>query len=219
VAASPAFDKFADAKLRHAFEKGQIKQSGERLQAAVLHAHLHGVDRLSTHVEPEKLLRLLNEFHQAAVKAVEAHHGVVDHMHGGSIVAFWGVPKAQARDVQLAIEASEEIREAADAFVQAIGSIGGETPCRLGMGMHHGALAVGQMGSSGRMEYSAVGEAVEIASRIHQFADQFGTDFVMTGAAAARAGKAIALEQLTAGDESTPDLYELAQAESDQSAA
>ena len=83
------------------------------------------------------------------------------------------------------------------------------------MGLHYGSLAVGEVGVAGRTEYSAVGEGLEVAGRIHHFADQFGTDFVITGAAAARAGKAFTTEQLTAGDEDTPDLYELAPSDAD----
>lgn len=193
------------------------KLAGERIQAAVLHAHLHGLDRLSAEADPEKLLELLNTFHQKAVQAVESRQGVVDPTRGGSVVAFWGVSEAQENDVARAIETASEISEAAYELGESLKQAG-LAPCRLGMGLHYGQLAVGQMGASGRLEYAAVGEALEIAARIQQFTDQFGTDFLMTGAAAKRAGEAFATEQVTSGDEETPELYELAEEEADAEA-
>lgn len=207
--------KIQNPEIRQAFEKGQVKLSGERIEAAVLHAHLHGVDRLSSEADPERLLALLNEFHQKAVHAIESRRGVVDHIHGGSIVAFWGVPRPKKEDVAQAIEAASEVSEAADMLNQTLKKEGLKI-CRLGMGLHYGALAVGQVGSAGRLEYSAIGEALEVAGRIQQFTEQFGTDFILTAAAAKRAGPSFATEQLTAGDDETPELHEIADAEAGQ---
>jgi class 3 adenylate cyclase len=216
VAAVP-FAKIADPEVRQAFAQGQHKTSGERVQAAVLHCHLYGVDHLSAHADPEKFLNLLNEFNQKAVRAIEAQQGMVDHIHGGSIVAFWGVPKSHSADVSRALHAARAIREAANALTEALEDQDQE-PSRLSMGLHYGALTVGQVGTQGRLEYSAVGEGLEVAARICQFADPLGTDLLVTAPAVKRAGKEFELEEVTAGDESNPALFELAQDESDEDA-
>jgi adenylate cyclase len=208
-AAAP-FVKIADPEVRKRLEQGKIKTTGHRTEAAVLHTHLHGVDGLSSRADPERLLGWLNEFNRKAVEAVESRHGIVDHLHGGSVVALWGVPDAHDDDVVRAIEAAAAISEAAHELNQQIRRQG-LASCRLGMGLHHGPVAVGQLGAGSRVEYSAVGEALEVASRIQQFTDQFGTDFLMTGAAARKAGDAYPTEQVTAGDDGTPELFELAE--------
>jgi class 3 adenylate cyclase len=200
--------KIQDPKIRQAFTQGQVKLAGERVQAAVLHAHLHGVDRLSKKSDPEKLLRLLNEFNQAAVQAIESRQGIVDHMHGGSIVAFWGVPKGHSTDVPHAIQAAQDIRAAAQHLIEEL-SGSANSPARLAMGLDYGPLTVGQVGSAGRFEYSAVGEALDVAARIQEFAEQFGTDLIMTAPAAERAGKEFSTEKLADGDDGTPELHEL----------
>lgn len=200
--------KMQDPEVRQAFSQGKVKLTGERMQAAVLHSHLHGIDQLSKDTDPEKLLRHLNAFHQKAMHAIESRQGIVDHMHGGSIIALWGIPKSTPEDVPHALQAAQEIRAAATSFGAALKK-DGESPSRLAMGLHYGALAVGQVGTADRLEYSAVGEGLEIAGRIQEFAEQFGTDLLITGAAASRAGDDFATEQLTPGDDSTPELFEL----------
>jgi class 3 adenylate cyclase len=197
--------------------------AGKRATAAVLSIHLDGLDKLASAAEPEALLKLLNSFFAGVTQAIESRGGVVDHCHGGSFVALWGVSKrpdagAQApvpvpvpipfQDVPHAIEAAQAIREAAAELAQQL-ELRKWPTTELAMGLHYGPVTVGELGAAGRLNYTAIGEAIETAARIRYFGGQFGTDFVMTGPAAARAGKAIQTEQLTAGDESTPDLYEL----------
>jgi class 3 adenylate cyclase len=211
--AVPAYSKVQDPELRARFESGQVRLSGERVEAAVLHVHLHGLERLASEADPERLLQLLNEFHQKTSQAVESRQGIIDHMHGGSVVAFWGVPKAErpdeGQDVRNAIDAASAIRDAAKRFNRSI-ERDGFKPAALGMGLHHGPVTAGQVGTPERLEYSAVGEAIEIAGRIRQFTDQFGTDFLMTGAAAAKVADTVPSERVTSGDESSPELFELA---------
>jgi class 3 adenylate cyclase len=208
VTATAALTKFKDPEIRARLEEGKVSLSGERLQAVVLHAHLHGLERLVAAAHPVKLITLLNEFNQAVAEAVENSRGIVDHIHGGSVVAYWGVPIADNQDAECALGASRAIRKAATTLNEALAE-DGHAALVLGMGMHYGPVVAGQVGSPGRLEYSAVGEAIEIASRIHTYTHQFGTDFLMTEQAAARVPATHATERVSAGDEVTPVLYEL----------
>ena len=202
------FAKLKGKKVKALIEDGKINLKGERHKAMVLHCHLGGIENVAGKAEPELLIQLLNEFNQSVSETIEKSQGIVDHVHGGSVVAYWGVPIASKEDADNALASCLEIREMARAFNETL------THHRLpnvtlGMGMHYGPVIAGQVGTADRLEYTAIGEAIEVAARIHGFVDQFGTDFLMTGPAAQQAPEWYSTEQVSSGDENSPELFEL----------
>ncbi|MGK5081914.1 adenylate/guanylate cyclase domain-containing protein [Bdellovibrionota bacterium FG-1] len=206
---SSAFAKFKDPALRARLEAGEIPIQGERLNTFFLAAHLQGIEKIVPVAHAEKLLRELNEFNRATADAIEGQGGVIDRMSGNTVLAFWGLPEPQATDPEQIMTACLKIRKAATRLNKTLEGAGWPK-ATLSMGLHYGPVVAGQIGSPNRSEYSAVGEAVEYAERIQSFADQFGTDLLITAAAADRIPSHYSRERVTAGDDQTPELFELA---------
>lgn len=202
------FAKLKSKKVKSRIEEGRINFKGERTEAIVMHCHLHGIEAVIAKADPELLLRLLNEFNQGVSEAVESNQGIVDHIHGGSVVAYWGVPLADKRDSDHALSSCLEVRNAAKALNEAL-KREGLPEVQLAVGVHHGPVVAGQVGAEGRMEYTAFGEAIEVAARIRNFTDQFGTDILITGPALAHAPQWYSTEKVAPADGANPELYEL----------
>ncbi len=204
-----SFAKLKSRKLKSRLQKGEINLKGERMNALVVHAHLHGIDQIAKEGDPELFMSLLNKYNQSVSDAIESRQGIVDHIHGGSVIAYWGVPLADSsKDAESAIAACLKIRGAAESFNSALKK--NKRPLvQLGMGMHYGSVIAGQVGVRGRYEYTAVGEAVEVASRIHAFADQFKTDLLITSQAAEQAPEWCETEKVVDADDGNPELHEI----------
>ena len=202
------FAKLKNRRIKTKIQDGKITLKGERLKAMVLHCQLHGIEPVIAQGEPELLLTTLNKFNQSVCDAIEGRNGVVDHIHGGSIIAYWGVPLTDENDADNALATALEIREFGRTLNENLKRA--RLPqIALAMGLHFGPVVCGQIGTAERLEYTVLGEALEVASRIQGFTEQFGTDFLMTTQAASRAPEWYTTEKVASGDENTPELHEL----------
>ena len=206
--AHATYAKLKTRKAKSQMAEGKINLKGERTKAIVLHCHLRGMEKVIAKADAEILIQILNDFSQSITKLVEESQGIIDHIHGGSVIAYWGVPSSEKDDMDHAISTAIDIRKLAKNLNQAFKEH--HLPeISLAMGLDYGTVIVGQMGSQDRLEYTALGQALEVASRIQSFSDQFGTDFLLTRQAIDLAPKWYSVEQVSAGDENSPELFEL----------
>ncbi|MGZ3807602.1 MAG: adenylate/guanylate cyclase domain-containing protein, partial [Bacteriovorax sp.] len=128
---------------------------------------------------PEEVVSMLNEYFEVMVHIINKHGGVVDKFIGDAIMAIWGVPNKTDDDAKNAVVACLEMRLALNELNE--GRIDrGLTPIKIGMGMHSGEAISGQIGSSERMEFTVIGDAVNTASRIEGSTKSFGTDLLLS---------------------------------------
>jgi len=138
---------------------------GEKTQIYALFTDLEGFTKLSHAITPETLSRLLNRYLDLMSDIVLRHGGTIDKFVGDAVVAFWGAPIARGDDADRAVKAAiamyncgEEFRRSAGDDVPAIG-------CTR-VGLHRGEAVVGNFGGKDRIQYTALGDAMNCAARL-----------------------------------------------------
>ncbi|HUV52097.1 MAG TPA: adenylate/guanylate cyclase domain-containing protein [Dehalococcoidia bacterium] len=144
-------------------DKGGLKLGGELREVTVMFADVRGFTSLSEEIQPEELVRVLNIYLSAVIKSVLKYDGTVNKFGGDNIMAIWNVPTAcdshALMATKAAMEAQRAIRELRDNDTTL-------TKMEFSMGINTGRAVAGNLGSEDRVEYSVVGDAVNVASRL-----------------------------------------------------
>ena len=149
---------------------------------AVLFADVVGFTSLSEHMAPDRVVRLLRSLHERGSAVVFAHGGSLDKYLGdGFLATFGGIrgqPDAAARALRCALALQEET-----ARWNAKRQARGHVPVRLSVGVHYGPVVVGNIGSAQRLEFTVVGDTVNIASRLETLTRQLDCRIAVSDAA------------------------------------
>ncbi|MFA5519076.1 MAG: adenylate/guanylate cyclase domain-containing protein [Spirochaetota bacterium] len=174
-----AFGKFVNKEIAEQVLKGEIKLGGERKKAAVFFSDIRSFTAISEKLEPEEVVEFLNDYMTRMVKCVNDTHGVVDKYIGDAIMAIWGAPVSRGNDTENSINGALMMRSALLEFNKGRG--GDKKPViKIGSGINTGFLLAGQIGSEERMEYTVIGDTVNLASRIEALNKPFGTDILIS---------------------------------------
>jgi len=138
---------------------------GERCRVCVLFADIRSFTTRSEKMEPEKVVLLLNRYFEKMTIAIHEHDGTLDKFMGDGIMAFFGAPNRLDNPSLHAFRAAVDMLDGLQELNKELESEGEET-IRIGIGLHVGEVVVGQLGSSKRSEYTAIGDTVNTASRI-----------------------------------------------------
>lgn len=154
---------------------------GQQMQAAVLFSDIRGFSRLSYQLGAEQTVQLLNTYLNEMVVAILAERGTIDKFIGDAVMAEFGAPTSQGakQDALSAIRAALAMRSALAALRQRL-QAEGLPPLFHGIGISYGNLVVGNVGSPQRLEYTAIGDTVNVASRIESLTKKVGTDLLIT---------------------------------------
>ncbi|HET7463450.1 MAG TPA: adenylate/guanylate cyclase domain-containing protein [Longimicrobium sp.] len=158
-------DKVVSRDIADELLKGEILLGGETRRVSTLFADIRGFTAMTEGMEPQRVIALLNEFMERASDAVEAEGGVVDKFVGDELMAVFGAPMSRGSDADRAVRAALGIRRAMEA-VNRDRRARGEPPMGVGIGINCGDAVAGNMGSPGRLNYTVLGESVNIASRL-----------------------------------------------------
>ncbi len=154
---------------------------GHRLQAAVLFSDIRGFSRISYQLGAEETVSLLNTYLDVMVDAILQHRGTIDKFIGDAVMAEFGAPTSQGpeQDALNAVLAALRMRQAL-ATLRTTLKDQKLPPLFNGIGISHGELVVGNVGSVQRLEYTAIGDTVNVASRIEGLTKLIGTDILIT---------------------------------------
>ena len=150
-------------------EPERLALHGEQVRIYALFTDLEGFTKLSHAITPKTLSRLLNRYLDLMSDIVLKHGGTLDKFVGDALVTFWGAPIARPDDADRAIRAGREMYEAGEEFRRTAGKIGGEEVPPIGVtrvGLHRGDAVVGNFGGEGRIQYTALGDAMNCAARL-----------------------------------------------------
>ncbi|WP_272902054.1 adenylate/guanylate cyclase domain-containing protein [Candidatus Reidiella endopervernicosa] len=161
------FNRFLDPRVvGELVDHGEtvFDMRGEKREVTVLFSDIRGFTTLSEQSTPEQIVALLNDYFSRQVKVIFHHGGTVDKFIGDAIMAFWGAPVDDPDQAVHAVTAALEMSEALLAFRESLGESG--TEFDIGIGIHTGPAVVGFIGSENRLDYTAIGDTVNLASRI-----------------------------------------------------
>lgn len=143
----------------------RLRLHGEKREIFCLFSDLEGFTKLTHAVEPEMIARLLNEYLDKLSAVVLEHGGTLDKFVGDAVVAFWGAPIAYPDDGERAVKAAIAMYHAGEAFRR--NAPPGVPPIgRTRVGVHFGEAIVGNFGGDGRIQYTALGDAMNTAARL-----------------------------------------------------
>ncbi len=147
----------------------KIQLGGERRTITVLFADVVAFTPFAEGARPERVVAFLNELFTVLTEVVFRHGGIVDKFVGDSVMAVFGAPNAQTDHAERALAAAEDMHR----FVEASAPAWKETydfDVKLAIGLSSGDAVVGNLGSESRMEYTAIGDIVNIAARLEALA-------------------------------------------------
>ena len=144
-------------------DRDKLALGGEKREVTVLFADVRGFTQLSEGFEPERLVDMLNTYFSAIIERISANEGMVNKFAGDNIMAVWNAPQSQPDHALLAVKTAIESQKAIDELNQ---KLSGLSPVEFGIGINTGEAIAGSVGSKGRAEYTVIGDAVNIASRI-----------------------------------------------------
>lgn len=159
-------------KVAEGFLKGGGRAwlGGRRAELTVLVSDIRGFTALSEHMEPDDVVRLLNDMFGAFVPIIFKHDGTVDKYVGDSVLAVFGSPDPDERQREKAVLAALEMQEAM-LSLRADWERRGLPACRVGIGVNSGEALHGFIGTQERMEYTVIGDVVNRAARLCDGAD------------------------------------------------
>ncbi|OHV17568.1 adenylate/guanylate cyclase domain-containing protein, partial [Methylorubrum extorquens] len=155
-------------------------RAGREQEATVLFADIRDFTRLCETVSPGDVAAFLAEFRCRAAEAIEASGGLVDKFVGDEVMAVFGVPHAALDDTDRAIAAARSLAAAMLIWTREREQAG-MPPVRIGIGLHRGPVFVGAIGAE-RVEFTAVGDTVNVARRLEQMTRTTDCDCVVSEA-------------------------------------
>lgn len=176
-----AFQHYVPAKvvdqISENFEK--LKLGGEKRELSVLFSDIRGFTSISETLQPEDLVRLLNTYLTRMTNQVFKHDGLLDKYIGDAIMAVYGAPIHRPDHALLAchtaIDMMRELRELQTEWRQ------DKRPAiDIGIGINTGPMIVGNMGSVNRFDYTVIGDAVNLGSRIEHLNKEYGTHILIS---------------------------------------
>ena len=139
--------------------------TGERREATVLFCDIRGFTPLSERMSPEEVVMLLNEFYTLMIETVFKHDGTLDKFLGDAVMAVFGAPIAHPDHAVRAVRTAIAMQEGITALTEARAREGKER-IQVGIGVSVGEVVAGTVGSGERMEYTVIGDSVNLASRL-----------------------------------------------------
>lgn len=176
------FGKFVNKDIAEKALKGELTLGGTKRCATIFFSDIRSFTAISEKLLPEQVVEFLNKYMTRMVHCVNETSGVVDKYIGDAIMAIWGAPVSAgtpADDAMNCIQAALKMRLSLKEFNKDRGS--DDKPIiKIGCGINTGDAVAGQIGSEDRMEYTVIGDAVNLASRIEALNKPFGTDILIS---------------------------------------
>ncbi|MDQ3137779.1 MAG: GAF domain-containing protein [Gemmatimonadota bacterium] len=146
-------------------QDGAIRTGGERRQTTVLFSDIRGFTAIAESMGPDAIAQLLSEYFTEMVEVIFEHGGTLDKFIGDAIMALWGAPIAHADDPDRAVRAAMAMQQAIARLNERWASQG-RPEIGVGIGINTGEVFAGNIGSHRRLEYTVIGDAVNVAARL-----------------------------------------------------
>lgn len=177
------FGKIVTPQIRDYLLTKNVALGGETLDITVMFCDIRGFTTLSENMEPQNVVRLLNEYFTGLEECVSARGGVINKYIGDAVMALFGAPVPSQTHALDAYKAALDMR-AALARMNKDWAERGLPEIRFGIGIHSGPVLAGNIGAANRMEYTVIGDTVNTASRIEGLCKTCQKDLLISESAA-----------------------------------
>lgn len=177
-----SFSKFTNKTIAQKAASGELTLGGENRNATIFFSDIRSFTAMSEKMQPNEVVEFLNVYMTKMVDCINKTGGVVDKYIGDAIMAVWGAPESSgspASDALNAVTAALMMRVELFKFNKERAAAG-LPPVKIGCGINSGPVVAGQIGSEERMEYTVIGDAVNLASRTEALNKPFATDVLIT---------------------------------------
>jgi adenylate cyclase len=171
------FGKVVDPRVRDILMNSYIE--GEIVNATVLFLDVRGFTALSEGRDPRWVVRLLNRLFDTVTRTIEAHDGLVNKFIGDAVLAVFGAPIAITNHSIKTTEAAFDLLKNLEKLNAEL-RVEGEPLLKVGIGVHTGKVLAGRIGGQGRMEYTVIGDAVNVASRLESITKEMGVSLLIS---------------------------------------
>jgi len=162
-------------------DPGYLKLGGQKQNLTVLFSDIRNFTTMTEASDSVELVNQLNEYLSKMVEVVFRHDGTLDKFIGDAVMAIWGAPIPQndhaRRAVRCAIDMLEELEKLNEKW-----KAEGRRPLEIGIGVNTGDMIVGNMGSKEKMEYTVIGDNVNLGSRLEGLNKEYGTHIIVSDA-------------------------------------
>ncbi len=166
------FSRFVDPRVVRSLIGQQQALNTQKCQITVLFTDIRGFTSLSERLDADTVLTLLNDYLQLQVATLFAHQATLDKFIGDAIMAFWGAPLPQPQQADLALQAAKALVGNLERFCAGLPA---DLPhFDIGIGIHTGTAIVGLLGTEQRLDYTAIGDTVNVASRLESATKDYG---------------------------------------------
>jgi PAS domain S-box-containing protein len=144
-----------------------VKPGGDKKEATIFFSDIRGYTSFSEGKDAEYIISVLNEYFGQVVEIVLRHHGLIDKYIGDALMAAWGVSlETVTEDARRAVTCAMEIQELAASTSRRFFNDEASRHLKIGIGLHTGPVVAGNLGSSLRMDYTFIGDPVNVAARL-----------------------------------------------------
>jgi adenylate cyclase len=188
--------RIMDPRLAEALIKEDPKLGARRRQATILFCDIRNYTSLCEGMDPESLQEFLNEYWKGTVEIIMEQEGTIDKFHGDGVCVVFGAPMLHEDDPMRAVRTAWRL-------VGNVASINErrtaqrKIPIQIGVGIHNGEVLAGHIGSERRMDYTVVGDAVNVAARIEELNKKFGTQILISDSVYEKVEAAVRVRTLT----------------------
>lgn len=155
------------------------KLGGARKEVSILFSDIRGYTTLTETLEAEEVVSMLNEYFESMVEAVFKHKGTLDKYIGDAIMAVFGSPLPLEEHAWMAVQTALEMRVRLHEFNLRRHAVN-KAKIKIGIGINSDTVISGNIGSSKRMEFTAIGDGVNLGSRLESVSKQYGCDIIIS---------------------------------------
>jgi class 3 adenylate cyclase len=168
-----AFGTYVDKEVVNIILSGQFPREGIEIDVSILFCDVRGFTSYAERSDAREVIATLNHLFEEVVPVIEEHGGHVDKFMGDGLLAVFGAPELYGDHADRAFEAAQKIVESV--------SVGG-SGLSIAAGVNSGRVVAGPIGGAGRLNFSVIGDAVNVAARVEAATRETGDDVLVTAA-------------------------------------
>ncbi|MEI6634821.1 MAG: adenylate/guanylate cyclase domain-containing protein [Chlamydiota bacterium] len=176
-----AFNRYVDRTLTQQVLNGDLKMGGIQLEVSIIFCDIRGYTTLSEGMDPDRVVAMLNRYFTRMAEAIEENGGSINKFIGDAILAIFGTPQPLPDHRDHAIRAALAMCRALEEF-NAEQREDGQQEISIGIGIHSGVVLAGNIGTPNKIEFTVIGDPVNVAQRIEELTVERSIPIICSGA-------------------------------------